>query len=196
MFRLARGFLLYFSIEINCSMCLKSPSPWKDKGKEETETRRFASSIDCGMKSDFRWTARCIESIESQTIYGLTHIIRCAAVFHTRVFPRTNCWADFLEILHGWLLDDSKWDSRGTFFIFDLEPLIWGNYWNRGAPQGYPLQRVPSRKSKKCLDYPTTYPQKLIHAKFEIDRPGSLFWRVPGQKTAAHLIIRVNLYCL
>ena len=62
--------------------------------------------------------------LKQLVIYRLTHIIRCAAVFHTRVFARTNCWADFLEILHGWLLDDSKWDSRGTFFIFDLEPLI------------------------------------------------------------------------
>ena len=44
--------------------------------------------------------------------------IRCAAIFHTRVLARTNYWADFLEILHGWLLDDSKWDSRGTFFYF------------------------------------------------------------------------------
>jgi len=60
--------------------------------------------------------------------YRLTHIIRCAAVFHTRVFARTNCWADFLEFLHGWLLDDSKWDGRGTSFIFDLEPLIGGYY--------------------------------------------------------------------
>ena len=94
--------------------CLKSPSPWKDKGKEETETRRFAS-INRGMKSDFRWPARCIEPIESRTIYGLTHIIRCAAVFHTRVFARTNCWADFLEILYGWLLDDSKWAGMATW---------------------------------------------------------------------------------
>ena len=54
-------------------------------------------------------------------MYRLTHIIRCAAVFHTRVLARANYWADFHEILRRCLLDDSNWDCRGTFLISALE---------------------------------------------------------------------------
>ena len=56
--------------------------------------------------------------LPSERLYRLTHIIRCAAIFHT----------DFLKFLRRCLLDDFKWDSRGTFLIFDLEPLVRGIY--------------------------------------------------------------------
>ena len=46
---------------------------------------------------------------------------------HTRALARTNNWADFLEILHRKLFDDSRWNNLGTFVIFDLEPLVWGD---------------------------------------------------------------------
>ena len=60
-------------------------------------------------------------------VYRLTHIIRCAAIFHTDTLASKNYWADFHEILHGYLLDDYSSDSRGVF---------WNSIWN-------PRYRVP-----------------------------------------------------
>ena len=57
----------------------------------------------------------CPWGILSVTDYRLTHIIRCAAIFHTDILASKNYWADFHEILHGYLLDDYSSDSRGVF---------------------------------------------------------------------------------
>ena len=43
-----------------------------------------------------------------------------------------NYQADLFQILHETFFGDFKWDSRGTFLIFDLEPLV------RGTPGGPP----------------------------------------------------------
>ena len=87
----------------------------------------------------------------------------CATIFHAQVLVRTNYWADFLEILHGRLFKDFRWDSQGTFVIFDLEPLIWGDYWKLGGPQGVPHTMGSSSKIKKVL--------RLSHLKSPIRHP-------------------------
>ena len=42
-------------------------------------------------------------------------------LFRTQTLARANYWAELDEILHGTLLGDSTWDSRGFFWIS-----IWG----------------------------------------------------------------------
>ena len=82
---------------------------------------------------------------KAKIVYRLTRI-KNAPPFSTRVLARTNYQADLFQILHGSVFGDSKWDSRGTFLIFDLEPLV------RGTPGGHPdfnnylISGVPGRK--------------------------------------------------
>ena len=56
------------------------------------------------------------------------HITKWPAI---QTLPRTNYWAELAEILHGILLGDSTWDSRGVF---------WNSFWGprNGVPLGVP----------------------------------------------------------
>ena len=51
----------------------------------------------------------------SLTTTGVLILQNAQQLFHTHTLARTNYWAELAEILHGILLGDSTWDSRGVF---------------------------------------------------------------------------------
>ena len=60
-------------------------------------------------------------------------------LFPTQTLARTNYWAELAEILHGNLLGDSAWDSRGVF---------WNSIW--GPCNGVPLGGPSGVKDRNC----------------------------------------------